>query len=122
MREFKFRVWDEILKVMYNPEKDKNIPNLWENISFEAGLLKKRDGIIVMQFTGKYDCKGTAIYEGDIVEFDKDEWGSDDNVFEVKWNEDEAEWCWGGGTTGDMEWRTVIGNIYQNNEMICTEN
>jgi len=65
-----------------------------------------------MQFTGKQDSKGTNIYEGDKIEFDAREWGSDDNVFVVEWDENNACWDFGGGSVSDMEFRTVVGHIY----------
>lgn len=118
MREFKFRMWDNVLKVLYTPELDAEIVNLWETPKFKGGVFELRDDIKLMQFTGKYDCKGTPIYEGDIIEFDENEWGGKDNIFKVEWNDDEAEWSWGGGCTGDMGWRTVIGNIWQHDYLL----
>lgn len=42
-----------------------------------SGLVKRMDWVYVIpetigQFTGLYDCDGNKIYEGDIVELDKD--------------------------------------------------
>jgi hypothetical protein len=118
MRSLKFRMWDNVLKVMYTPELDAEITNLWETPNFKGGVFEPREGIKIMQFTGKYDCKGTPIYEGDIIEFDRKEWGGDDNIFTVEWDEDNAEWSWGGGCIGDMDWRTVIGNIWQHDYLL----
>lgn len=72
----------------------------------------------VTQFTGKKDCLDQDIYEDDIFYFDRDEWGGNGNVHVVSWNDQDAEWCWGGGTSSDMEWRTVIGNIFENPELL----
>ncbi len=69
-------------------------------------------------FTGKQDCKGVDVYDGDIIDFDKNEWGGDGNIHLVEWNDHDAEWSFGGGTTSDMEWRTVIGNVYETPNLI----
>lgn len=58
------------------------------------------------------------IFEGDIIEFDREEWGGDDNIHLVSWDNKEGRWSWGGGSTSDMEFRKVIGNIYQNAELL----
>lgn len=73
----------------------------------------------VGQFTGKQDRNGDDIYEGDIIEFDAKEWGDNEtNIHLVEWNDSSAEWSWGGGCTSDMEWRKIIGNIYENSELL----
>lgn len=70
------------------------------------------------EFTGRNDCKGNSIYENDIIEFDASEWGDDiSNIHKVTWDNDHSEWSFGGGTASDMEWRTVIGNKFDNTEL-----
>lgn len=75
-----------------------------------------------MWFTGK-KCKNKEgkmqeIYAGDIIEFYSNEWGNDNNIFVVTWDDDKAAWDFGGGRVFDMEFRTIIGNIYENPELI----
>lgn len=67
--------------------------------------------------TGKKDSKGTPIYGNDIIEFDKKEWGGENNIHKVTWDEEEACWCFGGGAVSDMGWRTVIGNKFENPDL-----
>ena len=124
-REIKFRAWhtDEDVKEMdYSPE----IHGEWSTIDINEEIrLCGESGYILMQYTGLNDSKrteefpdGQPIYEGDIIEFDKQEWGGDGNIHVVSWDGVRAEWCWGGGTASEMEWRTVIGNIHQNPELL----
>ena len=69
---------------------------------------------IVLECTGKKDCKGTLIYEGDILDFDEREWEAPDFTSIVKWDENEAKWDFGGGSVSDLSsYRTIVGNIYK---------
>lgn len=105
-REIKFKAWDISKKKMLYPKLwDNTMPSNWESF------------YTLLQFTGKKDSKGVEIYDGDIIEFYEREWGGKDNIHVVSWDEYNAEWSWGGGSTGDMEYRTVIGNIYENPEL-----
>lgn len=70
-----------------------------------------------MQFTNKL-CQNQKVYNGDIFEFDINEWGGNDNIHSVSWNENQAEWSFGGGCASDMEWRTLKGNILENPELL----
>jgi len=110
-REIKFRFWIEKISRMAN----------WETAKKECDRLSllTMDGWIPLQFTGKVDCNGDDIYDGDIIRFDPREWGDNEtNIHKVYWDDISAEWSFGGGSTSDMEWRTIIGNIYENPELI----
>lgn len=70
------------------------------------------------EFTGRTDSKGNRIYENDIIEFDSNEWGDNtSNIHKVTWDNENSGWSFGGGSTFDMEWRTVIGNKFDNPEL-----
>ena len=105
MREIKFRAWH------------KNAKCMCENATTD---LLDRDYLEFMQYTGLKDKNGTEIYEGDIVQF-KNSFGGLTGVVRYyanckpiidknKRSVDIAE-C----NEEDLE---VIGNIYQNPELL----
>lgn len=123
-REIKFRAWDSEIREY---RKSGQIQLSSEGRPFilvplnSALKVQVIDNIIIEFFTGLKDMDGQEIYEGDIVEFDQKEWGSDNNKFVVEWDKENAGWSFGGGTTSDMHWRVVIGNIHENPELLNPE-
>jgi hypothetical protein len=105
-REIKFRVWDV-------EEKVWSTKFIIDCLRFPSNRI-----VSISQFTGQKDCTGKEIWEGDIIEFDRREWGGDDNIFVVEWDSHNAGWSFGGGSIGDMEFRTVIGNIYEHPKLL----
>lgn len=134
MREIKFKIWD----------KDKN---KWlydyEDITMAIGRMSKyaeEKGWILLQFTGLHDRHGKEIYEGDIVRFaDKWEWyrgkfaggilSTAEDKKEVLTNHKKypyeirkVEFNEGGfvfATHSEIrEYWEVIGNIYENPELL----
>ncbi len=86
------------------------------------------DDIILMQYTGLKDKNGKEIYEGDILKSDSFGYTNDDKEIngKVVWNaygwhikvmnEDGCEhFCW----IADFRDIEVIGNIYENPELLC---
>jgi uncharacterized phage protein (TIGR01671 family) len=127
-RIIKFRAWDSKYQKMYYSHGDNPRVNCFHG-DWEIDLESENGDTIgtvgcdektypLMQYTGLLDKNGKEIWEGDIIEFNRNEWGGDDNIHIVSWDEEEGAWSWGGGTTSDMEWRTVIGNIHENPELI----
>ncbi len=115
MREIKFRVWDISNKRMFENVQLSN---------FDAFLRSSRreneNDFVVTQFTGLLDKSGKEIYEGDIIEFYKDA------PFQILWNDEFGKlmYCYkdgrgaGGFTKRTAKRATVIGNIYENPELL----
>lgn len=110
MREFKFRRWNKLghMEPIVCPESGD------------------------MQFTGLLDKNGVEIYEGDIVKLRFREVG-DVYSYEpgvIKWHQPSSAFKWFNAeedpsdannywlSQADQDWREVIGNIYENPELI----
>jgi len=78
---------------------------------------KVYDAISVMQFTGLHDKNRMEIYEGDILKWDEVEWGNPH--LEV------CEWDYELFDMRENDWERhceVIGNIYENPELMEADN
>lgn len=131
MREIKFRAWDGE-QMIYPDYIDRNGVAWWKENSIPT------NSKLVMQYTGRKDKNGVVIYEGDIIPCkvgvqNYANWVvGDENAMlngVVEWNEHQM--CWeigfkknkysiiccrfGWGSTPVLE---VIGNIYQNPELL----
>lgn len=119
MRTIKFRAWDKIKNIMYDWSSVRivelrNINESNDNHEFEF-----------MQFTGLLDKNGVEIYEGDILA-DHYNNGKVCNIHEVKWENHCTDsdgylemfgWLMP-TTTYDNSGLEIIGNIYQNPELL----
>ena len=130
MREFKFRAWDDEAKKMYSPEdleqpeiKDDTKKTIYCYLSY--GVLqiydfREKDPILFvpMQSTGWFDKNQTEIYEGDIVQMEN-------TIYQVIWSEEISGFIllstdgvimMGGDYIADEI--EIIGNVYENQELI----
>jgi len=116
MKEYKFRVWSEIL--------DKMIYSKDNAIKFYNGILLSCGDICdgkVMQYTGLKDKNGKEIYEGDIVNC-MDSWEAI-----IEYHEYSGGWYCKNIETGNyvticnqenMKHMKIIGNRYENPELL----
>lgn len=125
-RIIKFRAWDEVSNSFYLPTRDELYITL---VGTPCGITQKNaDGseiidnlsyrLKLMQYTGLKDKNGVEIYGGDIVKTDYDT-----DLWLVVWNELNAGWWLRKKGLGALEWsmfkeREVIGNIYENPELV----
>lgn len=104
MRKIKFRVWNG--EYMISPDY----------ITREGVAFWKEDSIPtssreIMQFTGILDKNGKEIYEGDVIKYLQ-------FTIIIKWIEDKAKFNifdYTGINSNNIE---VIGNIYENPELV----
>ena len=122
-REIKFRyrvfLYPESREIIYH----KTLKEV------EAGLmvLNHKDYKILSrnEFTGLLDKLGKEIYEGDIIEFEKYEWykspvRTKENIDKLPPHREEVpELSFDGWRSkSDMDYIKVIGNIYQNKNLL----
>jgi hypothetical protein len=124
MREIKFRYYDPSIKVMLRPSVVGEYGVYIDDVDFENGKSLPFDNL--MQYTGLVDKNGEEIYEGDILKdgavvkwFDALTWDSGGSLHSgfycSEWLEGDTDLCYH-DSFNDVE---VIGNIYQNPELVC---
>ena len=108
-REIKFRAFDGVDYVT-KPFTLLDIQN--GKIQFASSDTK------IMQFTGLLDKDGKEIYEGDICKAKYA--GSSEREYKnkIEWNESECSFSFANAPLWAWEKIEVIGNIYQNPELI----
>lgn len=126
MREIKFRAWDKSQNKMYQV-RGINFDNedLWLKINETQIMGANLFEVELMQYTGLKDKNGTEIYEGDIVKYTSE---LENGIFEVKYSNCRFYGLWIEanfmdittdlfylGCSNELE---VIGNIYQNPELL----
>ena len=125
MQEIKFRVWDKELKVMRDArciDFENSEVSYWLNHETDySDIVEPFKNVELMQYIGLKDKDGVEIYEGDIIEFltYDGEIPMAQVVFErfaFKALDIEDECCeYDFDDLMDIE---VIGNIYENQELL----
>lgn len=137
MREIKFRAWDLERKQMRGVMDIKWFDNgamranATESQDFYEPRLNSKNvtEFVLMQYTGLKDRNGKEIYEGDIVQFPdpctRSQSGYELSTGVIEWHTDEAKFDVTGRESVDLEtfWEDidmaeVIGNIYENPDLL----
>lgn len=112
-REIKFRAWDEVSEKIlnWNDFLDTNMKNTF--------IAPESTGLILMQYTGLDDKNGKEIYEGDIAKYENmiGKIMFFNGSFILSDFEETEEWELG-VINAEIE---VIGNIYENRELLGGE-
>ena len=119
-REIKFRC--------FTPKNSTIVYEGWNNESFvsKREIFAHGDDAIIMQYTGLKDKNGKEIYEGDICRLIPTEENKHNSphmvgIRTVYWDETYFSWYFTGFVTiswGGFESIEVIGNIYENPELL----
>lgn len=115
MREIKFRAWDKENKKLISW---RDICSYYNLLSMLDPVARDYDRYEVMQYTGLHDKNGKEIYEGDILQWQ--EANKDHSGYWVVYDHTDFK-LWNGKyhkTIIDPTWYEVIGNIYENPELL----
>lgn len=117
-----FRAWDKLNNEMYVVEQINFYCGEFESIGHGITNLRGADKIELMQSTGLFDKEGTEVFEGDILHHQI----QTEYTFIVKYDKDKGRW-YGDGlsrtyridiTKRFLPYYKVIGNIYENQELL----
>ena len=122
-----FRAWDKLNNEMYVVEQINFDCGEFESIGYGITNLRGADKIELMQSPGLCDKEGTEVFEGDILHHQI----QTEYTFIVKYDKDKGRW-YGDGLSRTYRidiakrflphYYKVIGNIYENQELLEVEN
>ena len=133
MREIKFRAWDgEVISDVSEMSwlvKGLVVSGTGNLIGGNIEALVDGKKIVLMQFTGLLDKNGKEIFEGDVLrcgdvneeheDFNTEVWFDDGKFLTRHYGFPVSSWA--KSTTKDNSWCEVLGNIYENKELLKRE-
>lgn len=125
MRQIKFRAWDSNEKFFHTPMTIEQMLEICCLPSDAIGLMAvkfkiTRSSLIFQQFTGLLDKNGKEIWEDDIVKLHDHPTGIDDCTTSVVFMRGSFVAEYNGILLSDYgtAWTEVIGNIYENPDLL----
>ena len=132
-REIKFRVWNgRTMTYPEGPEAPFTVIRLGGkvvDVSY-GELMGEEEHSVLLQYTGYKDSDGKDIYEGDIVKetwkenspygYRPEEWDDEEDIYAINYVAPSFIFRnrWGDQTSIEDFKRAVIGNIYENPELL----
>ena len=113
MKEIKYKGWHKLQKREFVVRAVIWKDGVIEDVVQEDGLRMDAENIILREFTGLTDKNGKEIYEGDIISG----WlYGEPDIREVRWDED--KWGWSENPKTPSSNFEVIGNVWENPELL----
>ena len=121
----KFRAWDKIANKMYSPKSFKRrhygLNYQTDSVELSFSGMEHAEQVLLMQYTGLKDKNGVEIYDGDIAECNYCTKHNLQIVYDApqfRLKSVGGEACDNAHLIRINTWLKVIGNIYENPELL----